>query len=229
MAPLVASTHLSVSVAGGVSHAEVWVDGVKWGAAPISDRSVDPGTHLVVVRRKGYAELTREVTVARGKKASVELSLVPMDAVVTLLSEPSGARIMVDGKRVGVSPVDELLLTPGRHVLRAETADSTSGPLPVEVRAGHDYAFTLKLSEAPVELTPATPPESPAVAALDQKIPEPSHVSKPWYSRWYVWAGVGVVAAAATVTAVELTGGKSPTPVDPTAVCGGPCAGVLRP
>lgn len=47
----------------------------------------------------------------------------------------------------------------------------------------------------------------------------------PWFKRWYVWAGVGVVAVAVGAVVATQRGAR---PISPDEVCGGPCDGIIN-
>jgi hypothetical protein len=79
-------------------------------------------------------------------------------------------------------------------------------------------------ADAPVErvLTPAY--SEPGPLAVTQATVEPT----PLVQRWYFWAGVAVVvAAAAAGTAVAVTSSLPPRPRTPGEVCSGVCDGCI--
>ena len=110
--------------------ASVVVDGLARGRTPLSLEDVPFGTHRVRVSYTGYGSETREVSLSRDAGvASVGIDLVKSRtsseiAVGTgslqVESRPNGARVMVDGRLVGTTPVVVPDLADGSHRVRVE-------------------------------------------------------------------------------------------------------------
>jgi hypothetical protein len=88
------------------------------------------------------------------------------------------------------------------QALRDEQAHAAAPPPPVT-----------PLTAAPVAPTPppaATPPvtQNPPAAMLTTTAP-PADESHPFYTRWWFWTAVGVVALGGVATAVALSGGTT--------------------
>jgi hypothetical protein len=232
LAPLQLPTALGVKVGDGVTGAEVFVDGKSWGLAPIAPKEVAPGSHRVVVKRPGFADYAKTVNLESGKKLQLNALLEPNAAVLAVRTEPAGAEVLIDGKPVGMTPLTNLLLPPGSYELRIRHPGFMDDVSRIAVRAGRDYPVKLDLVPLPrhgdrpteVALTPSSTGNAalPGTPLAEAQVEGP----KPWYKRWYVWAGVGVVAAAA-VGVAAASGGSNP-PISAQAVCGGSCDGVLN-
>jgi len=69
------------------------------------------------------------------------------------------ATILIDGERVGMTPLKAASVTPGRHEVRWEWDDGTSASLTIDVGAG--AVLTLK-NPAPSTAAPAKPAKAPA-------------------------------------------------------------------
>jgi len=72
-APANATTGL-LSVNTNPPRAKVYLDGVYFGLSPLSSE-IEPGVHGVVVKLKGYKTVTEKVSVRKGDKTELELSL----------------------------------------------------------------------------------------------------------------------------------------------------------
>lgn len=108
------------------------------GTTPI-ELAVSPGTHLVFVTRRGYAEGTATTSAAIGSTAHVALELVPEPIDVQVIAPSSGA-LTLDGE--AIEPGRTLRVPPGPHVVRLEIA----GAPPIEPR------FELAPGDAPLVL-----------------------------------------------------------------------------
>ncbi len=77
-----------------------------------------PGTYTVRAGRQGYRELVRTITVTDRTTNHFTFSLEKRPGIVSILSEPTGATVQVDGRVVGSTPLAGLELAAGPHRLR---------------------------------------------------------------------------------------------------------------
>lgn len=97
--------------------AEVKLDGQLLGTTPLTDVEIVPGTHRIEFSAERYLSEVRELEVEGGHvEQAVVASLTPSWAPVRVTSTPAGARVSVDGKELGTTPV-ELELTAGERKL----------------------------------------------------------------------------------------------------------------
>jgi hypothetical protein len=131
------------------SGAKVFVDGVEKGASPVTV-ALKPGPHSLEVRGDGTPRLM-PITIAAGAQVSQYLELPKMAAAVGQLqvrSEPSGAKVSVDGVARGASPLTIADLAPGEHNVHLES-DLGSVSQIVTIEAGNTAALMVPLG-APV-------------------------------------------------------------------------------
>ena len=120
--------------------ARVTVDGRDSGVTPIAVRELANGTHHVVVTRDGYAPTERRVVITASRPAqSITVALDRMNASATsgaepepaggaerfvgtlqVDSRPTGAKVFVDGRLVGSTPVSVGNVRAGEHAVRLE-------------------------------------------------------------------------------------------------------------
>jgi hypothetical protein len=113
--------------------ATVTIDGVNRGQTPLSLRDVPFGTHAVAISQTGFEERTREVNLSvDAAVVAVSVDLVPARAPGTTAavqgatgslfvdSRPPGARVLVDGRATGSTPVLLPDLAPGPHRVQIE-------------------------------------------------------------------------------------------------------------
>ena len=92
--------------------ASVRLDGGEPQPLPLF-REVKPGQHVVQLTASGHRPAKRKLTTAKGFVTAVEIELRPLPAKL-LVEGDGGATVHVDGKLVGVLPLDEALeLEPG--------------------------------------------------------------------------------------------------------------------
>lgn len=131
---------------------------------------LDPGAHVLVFSRQGYRDQVVRRTLEPGARESMTLSLDRLPGTLHVSSEQDGALVTVDEKDLGPVPVD-VLRPAGPHLVTV----SLKGFVPLESRV------VLQAGEE-TDLRASLKPEPPA-----------------FYTRWWFWTGVAVVAAGAAV------------------------------
>lgn len=105
----------SVSVKANMTDAEVFVDEESKGTAPVTVRNLLPGTHVVKVV-SGNQEVNKTVQLEPGKQASVSADFQKTGSI-TIISEPSPANVLFDGKPIGETPIMIKDVTAGEHMI----------------------------------------------------------------------------------------------------------------
>ena len=143
--------------------AELLIDTVPRGTAPLTV-TIEPGPHLVTVRRSGVERQVR-VTAAAGAQIAQYFDLTSgvratSSGRLSILTDPPGARVMVDARLRGVSPLILDDLAEGEHTITV-TSDTGSARRTVAVSAAvaKEVVFSLPRSTAPTAgwLTVASP------------------------------------------------------------------------
>ncbi len=102
--------------------AEVLLNGVPRGAAPVVIERIPDGDVKLEVRADGYRTSLQELRLSAGDDESLEVRLDPMPASLQIVTIPSGARVYVGDDFRGESPVTLEELPPGTYRVRAELA-----------------------------------------------------------------------------------------------------------
>jgi hypothetical protein len=127
--------------------ARVSVDGRDYGRTPAAIRDLAPGAHRVRVTHDGYVAVDRRVVITSGRRSqSMTIPLTrdaaaaratpapaaraapaaagasgaeaPFAGTVVVDSRPTGARVFVDGKLVGTTPLAIPEVRAGEHAIR---------------------------------------------------------------------------------------------------------------
>jgi tetratricopeptide (TPR) repeat protein len=119
---------------------------------------------------------------------------------LTVLSDPTGANVLIDDLSRGVTPwTGELPPGPHRVLLRARGYSDTAQSFELPARHAIDLIYTLEpVASTPVAAVPLAPP-SPAwapVVAASPPPPVPADVQQPAQVQWWTWAALGSSAAA---------------------------------
>jgi len=98
--------------------AQVSVSGL---ALPFGERYLLlQGQYAVTARAEGYEPLVTDITVDARASQSVELVLQPLPGRLTVDSDPTGAAVSLDGDHLGSTPLTEVPVAAGEHLLRLE-------------------------------------------------------------------------------------------------------------
>ncbi len=130
----------------------VMVDGRFVGVTPLDPLALEAGTRQVELQAERYLPESRSLAVeGMGREQSLQVTLTPAWAPVTLRSTPSGAQVRVDGEPVGATPLT-LDLMRGAHVAQLSAARHDPARLEFEVTANEP----LELPDVRLVPTPAT-------------------------------------------------------------------------
>jgi hypothetical protein len=162
----------TLTVLANVDHGELFVRGKMLGDMG-HERTITTraGTADIEVRAEGFEPARQTLDLHGGAAHVVDLVLArrSVGASVSIASRPAGAQVLLDDRPLGPSPLDARV-QPGPHVLLIRK----------DGYADQRISLSLGASERRI---------------LDVPLEE----RRPVYTRWYFWAGVGVVAAAAVV------------------------------
>jgi tetratricopeptide (TPR) repeat protein len=161
----------TLSVQSEPSGATVFVDGTAVGRTPFSDQ-LAAGEHTVAVEAEGRMRDERRVVAREGRDASLQFSLAPLPKTPALAveSDPSGAKVILDGRETGrtpfVTPLDK-----GRHQLLLKLDGRREVATDFAMPGDRDLSFRLDLPVAQGSGPRLTLTSSPpgAKLALDGK------------------------------------------------------------
>jgi hypothetical protein len=130
--------------------ADVLVDGERRGTTPTT-LSLTPGAHSIVVRA-GSDERVVPLTIAAGDNVTQYFEMKAPEPValfgrVSIATDPPGARVAVDGRPRGTSPLTVADLTPEAHQV-VVSSGSESAERAVMVTAGGTASVMFSLSKA---------------------------------------------------------------------------------
>jgi serine/threonine-protein kinase len=139
------------------SGALVTVDGRRAGETPLTLRDLPLGAHSVQVARRGYVPETRKITLTN--RAPAQTVSVPLKAgasqdaaaasaktgSIYADTKPRSARIVIDGRSYGTTPVLVPGLSPGAHTVRLEMDGYAASSTSVTVRPGEQSKVSVSL------------------------------------------------------------------------------------
>jgi PEGA domain len=125
--------------------AEVLINEEVRGLTPLT-LSLKPGHHIITIRR-GSEERNVPLEVAAGAEVTQYLEFPVAATQLSVITEPPGARVVIDGEARGVSPITVGDLTAARHTV---TVTGASGPVErmVTTEAGTTMSVVFSLPKA---------------------------------------------------------------------------------
>lgn len=115
--------------------ASVYIDGIYAGQTPLS-LTLLSGEHNVKIIKEGYLTVEKEIVLSANEKRVLDVTLQPEGARVYIETDPTGARIFVDGYELGYSN-KWLTLEPGYHEI-------------LLVKEGYHFVYLIKYFEREV-------------------------------------------------------------------------------
>ncbi len=144
--------------------------------APVFRLVLDPGPHVFLIAREGFADALHRETVRPGERRALRLAVERLPAMLRVSSNERDAVVAVDGLDVGIAPVSvERGAGAHRVLVRKPGFD------PYEV------STTLKAGQR-VDLSAPLKPHQPSLL-----------------TRWWFWGAAAVVVAGAAVTTYAAT------------------------
>ena len=109
-----------IEVTSEPSGAEVTVNGQPRGQTPLTVREVPKGRATVTLKRQGFDDATRELSVVAGESQTLFIKLNGLPGTMSLSSVPDGARFYVNDQPQGKGPISLSNLNPGQYTIRVE-------------------------------------------------------------------------------------------------------------
>jgi TonB family protein len=156
----------TIKVESQPSGATVTIGEAK-GTTPFELGGLVLGPHEVKLEMRGYEPRTESVSLTpeaptAGVKASLT-RLAPVMGAADILSTPFGAAVLLDGTRVGETPLIDLKVRPGNHRVDVEKEGYESWSGALAVQAGKKGRVDAELKA----IVKATPTPAPTVEAVD--------------------------------------------------------------
>jgi hypothetical protein len=130
--------------------ARVYIDDAPRGMTPLR-LDLPAGPHRVRLEANSKARtLTVGVVAGAEVTQSVDLDRAVQTGSLFVRSDPAGAKVLVDNKPAGVTPITVLDLSPGSHAVSVTAADGSNAKQSVQVEAGATATLRLSLDRPQV-------------------------------------------------------------------------------
>ncbi|MDP6924569.1 MAG: PEGA domain-containing protein [Candidatus Scalindua sp.] len=137
----------SLNIKSEPANATILVDGKEAGNTLANITDVIPGKHLVEVKMDGYEVWSESIDVNSSKENLINAVLQKSVASVNIKSEPTNAKVIVDGKEVGNTPLDVSDIKPGKHLVEVKMDRFKNWRENIEINAGKENNLTAVLQQ----------------------------------------------------------------------------------
>ena len=146
VAAAVAPAQLTVN--SNPAGAQITFDGSALCQTPCTLTGIAVGAHTIIANRSGFSTTTRNISLASGANATVNLDLAQLAILLSVGSTPAGAAIVIDGKDTGkLTPTQFSFNAPGAHSVTLKRYGYLDGTSSVNVQAGQSSSVNLTLTE----------------------------------------------------------------------------------
>jgi hypothetical protein len=134
--------------------ATIEVDGVEVGHTPLAKPiRVGSGSHVVAVEAPGFLGSRREVTLAGQLTETIAMPMQPTDtrmAQLVVTAAQAGAEVIVNGKRVGATPLPaSVAVPPGKVAVEVQRAGYRTSTQSIALDEGAHGELSFTLEEDP--------------------------------------------------------------------------------
>lgn len=134
------------------SSADVYVDDKYYGRTPITIQKIPAGKRMVTVRLSGYADWSDEVVIEPGKIGQVNVKL-KLAGTLQVSSSPPGAKVYLNGKYIGETPLSNSNIPEGTHNLSVELFGYKPWQGIIEVSPGQITNISARLESASIGIS----------------------------------------------------------------------------
>jgi len=144
-----------LSVISSPDGVEVRLDGQVLGVTPLIGKELSTGNYKLLLVKADYRSAEASVSVDSSETATVDLTLQYLFGSLKISSTPPGARVDLNGSRVGNTPLTLTKVGLGRHQIRLSLEDyqDQDGEVVIESNKSSELTATLKIKLGSISLT----------------------------------------------------------------------------
>ncbi len=130
------SDSAGITVTSTPAGALVIINGSVQGVTPCELLRISEGECSVVVTMDGYAEYRQQIKLVAGKNENMNITLNPLPASLKIVTTPATAKLYINDKYRGISPLNLKDLLPGTYQIRTELKGHDSEEKTIELNRG---------------------------------------------------------------------------------------------
>ncbi len=145
---------------------KVYIDGVYRGDTPLNI-TLPIGTHKIVFKMDGYSDKEKTITLLSGDVKDITIDMRDM-GYLSVISDPLGATVYLDGKKVDITPMQKTALVVGTHQIMIKAFNYQPYTSIIQISKERNLALNIKLK--PVSSVEVDTFPSGATVYLDGKM-----------------------------------------------------------
>ncbi|HJJ48885.1 MAG TPA: PEGA domain-containing protein [Methanocorpusculum sp.] len=124
LSPVISSVQITSEPAGAL----VSIDGEPAGVTPLSVEKLTLGQHVIEVSLDGYEKKTDFISVVNQQGISRSYVLTPTLGSISVITEPEGLEVFLDGVLAGTAPLTIENLVPDKYTVSVNSAQYSDNP-----------------------------------------------------------------------------------------------------
>ncbi|MBW7841695.1 MAG: serine/threonine protein kinase [Ignavibacterium sp.] len=140
-----------LSITSNPSDADIMLNQKSIGVSPIKDFKLESAGEISLsVAKDGFISVDTTIVIEAGRNENISFNLNPVQKErISITTNPSGAKLFVDGNPVNNSPIENYSITSGRHNIRVEKAGFNTLDTEIDVRKESSKQFNFTLTKDP--------------------------------------------------------------------------------
>ncbi len=123
--------------------ATVYIDGKNYGLTPIEITDLEIGEHEIVISKDGYAQIIKKIEI-KEEPITIEEILTKAISEVFINTKPKGAKVIISGKEMSVTPLTLKDINPGRYFVTFRLIGYEDLTKTIDVKEGlNSFNFSL--------------------------------------------------------------------------------------
>ena len=151
-----------LSINSEPSGAEVFIDENYVGETPL-EIEVPTGNHTLTLTKNEYEQYSTNLTLSSGERKEITVKLVPTFGYMSVKSDKENAKVYIDGKYLGNTPIAQYKLPVGSHVLEIKHPSCKDYKANITINPGETLSLNVELSLLPAMLIIESDPSNSSV------------------------------------------------------------------
>ncbi len=114
------ATAASIKIDATPKGAKVLLNGKIQGTTPLIIKNLDADTYVLDIQMNGYIPYKEKITLNKGEAIQRNITLKKINTMLNIDSKPSGSKIYINGKDMGITPYKAQNLKPGKYSIKIE-------------------------------------------------------------------------------------------------------------
>ncbi len=122
----------SIYIKSKPSKAIIYLDGEEIGTTPATLKAIDIGPHEIEIKTEGHIPWRKSININKGKNKKIIAILQIKTGPASITREPPNTKAMIDGNKVGNTPVPITDLKPGKKTTLVHKLQMKVGSIRIE-------------------------------------------------------------------------------------------------